>query len=123
LFAPLTWESSTASAPRTAYDTLRESLVQAVRAPLRRLRGNGKPKTDTIWALRDATFDVQPGECRHHCRNGAGKSTLLRVLSRITEPTLARRTLRTVASLLEVAPLSSGIDRSRKHLSERAILE
>jgi lipopolysaccharide transport system ATP-binding protein len=37
-------------------------------------------------------------------RKGAGKSTLLKILSRITEPTEARVTLRgRVASLLEVA--------------------
>ena len=36
-------------------------------------------------------------------RNGAGKSTLLKILSRITEPTSGRITLRgRVASLLEV---------------------
>src|SRR5947209_13835940 len=36
-------------------------------------------------------------------RNGAGKSTLLKMLSRITEPTAGRVTLRgRVASLLEV---------------------
>ncbi len=88
-----------------AYDTLRESLVQAVRAPFRRLRyGNGKRNVDTIWALKDANFDVAPGEVVGIIgRNGAGKSTLLKVLSRITEPSTGRAELfGRVASLLEV---------------------
>jgi lipopolysaccharide transport system ATP-binding protein len=88
-----------------AYDTLRESIAQAVRAPLQRLRGgNGKRSVDTIWALKDACFDVKPGEVVGIIgRNGAGKSTLLKVLSRITEPTTGRAELYgRVASLLEV---------------------
>ena len=87
-----------------AYDTLRESIAQAVRAPLRRLTRNGKRNVDTIWALKDANFDVQPGEVVGIIgRNGAGKSTLLKVLSRITEPTTGRIELYgRVASLLEV---------------------
>ena len=88
-----------------AYDTIRESIVQAVRAPLQRLRGgNGKRDVDTIWALKKASFLVAPGEVVGIIgRNGAGKSTLLKVLSRITEPTTGRAELYgRVASLLEV---------------------
>ena len=88
-----------------AYDTLRDSIAQAVRAPLQRLRGgNGKRNVDTIWALKDASFDVKPGEVVGIIgSNGAGKSTLLKVLSRITEPTTGRVELYgRVASLLEV---------------------
>ena len=88
-----------------AYDTLRESLVQAVRAPWQRLRGdNGKRKVETIWALKNANFEVAHGEVVGIIgRNGAGKSTLLKVLSRITEPSTGRAELfGRVASLLEV---------------------
>ncbi len=88
-----------------AYDTLRESIVEAVRTPLRRLRRrNGKPTSETIWALKGATFDVESGEVVGIIgRNGAGKSTLLKLLSRITEPTTGRAELYgRVASLLEV---------------------
>ena len=88
-----------------AYDTLRESLVEAVRAPFRRLRGrNGKTNGGKILALKDVSFTVEPGEVVGIIgRNGAGKSTLLKVLSRITEPTTGRAELYgRVASLLEV---------------------
>ena len=88
-----------------AYDTLRESIVEALRAPFGRLRGrNGKRNYETLWALKDINFEIAPGEVVGVIgRNGAGKSTLLKVLSRITEPTTGRAELYgRVASLLEV---------------------
>jgi lipopolysaccharide transport system ATP-binding protein len=59
---------------------------------------------ETIWALRNVSFEVQQGQVLGVIgRNGAGKSTLLKMLSRVTEPTegLAEITGR-VGSLLEV---------------------
>jgi lipopolysaccharide transport system ATP-binding protein len=61
-------------------------------------------KPGTFWCLRDVSFSVKRGDVVGLLgRNGAGKSTLLKILSRITEPTRGRITLRgRVASLLEV---------------------
>ena len=88
--------------PGVRYDTLRESLARAVQTPFR--RGNGKGPAETIWALKDVTFDVMPGEVMGIIGpNGAGKSTLLSILTRIIEPTSGRAELYgRVASLLEV---------------------
>src|ERR1051325_564791 len=88
-----------------AYETLRESIVGAVRAPFKRLGGsNGTGNRETIWALKDVSFEVAPGEVVGIIgSNGAGKSTLLKTLSRITEPTKGRVELYgRLASLLEV---------------------
>ena len=63
-----------------------------------------RPDPREHWALRDISFDVEPGEVLGIVgHNGSGKSTLLKILSRITEPTEGEALLRgRVASLLEV---------------------
>jgi lipopolysaccharide transport system ATP-binding protein len=85
--------------------TFREAVTDAATAPLRRLRHPRPPSRATsIWALKDVSFEVEPGEVVGIIGpNGAGKSTLLKILSQITEPAAGRVELMgRVASLLEV---------------------
>lgn len=93
-------------ASQASYSSLRESIMQTAKAPLRRLHHQSGSNTDsnTIWALKDVSFGVQQGEVLGIIgRNGAGKSTLLKILSRITRPTEGKVFLRgRVGSLLEV---------------------
>ena len=52
------------------YKTLRESLASLVSAPARLLRRRRRSDEgdDVLWALRDVSFDVQPGRGRRHHR-------------------------------------------------------
>jgi len=87
---------------RERYVALRDVLTRAFTAPFRGGSRNGKP--DYLWALRDVSFDVKPGEVVGLIgRNGAGKSTLLKLLARITRPTEGYAEIHgRVGSLLEV---------------------
>jgi lipopolysaccharide transport system ATP-binding protein len=94
---------------RTGYRTLRERLVETALAPFQRVQAvlQGRSTSSSkehIWAVRDVSFDIMPGEVVGLIgRNGAGKTTLLKLLARITEPTAGRAEVRgRIASLLEV---------------------
>jgi ABC-type polysaccharide/polyol phosphate transport system ATPase subunit len=57
--------------------TLKEAIVR---------RGRGRA-TD-VWALRDVSFEIEPGEAVALVgRNGSGKTTLLRLIASIFKPT------------------------------------
>jgi lipopolysaccharide transport system ATP-binding protein len=99
--------------PRERYKALRDSLMDAIYAPFRRVRSafqgssvqTAERSNDRhIWALKDVSFEVRHGEAVGIIgRNGAGKTTLLKILSRITEPTEGYAEIRgRVGSLLEV---------------------
>lgn len=79
---------------------LREAIVNFARRPF----GRTRKRKETIWALKDVSFEVREGEVVGIIgRNGAGKTTLLKLLSRITYPTHGRIRVRgKVSSLLEV---------------------
>jgi lipopolysaccharide transport system ATP-binding protein len=90
------------------YVALRDVLADGAANAVRRLTGRGasgeRLTRNDFWAVRDASFQLHEGDRLGLIgRNGAGKSTLLKILSRITDPTEGRVTLRgRVASLLEV---------------------
>jgi lipopolysaccharide transport system ATP-binding protein len=90
----------------TKSTTFYDLLGHFIKSPLERLRRFGGQPDDAsrFWALRNLSFEVQSGDALGIIgRNGAGKSTLLKILSRITDPTSGKATIRgRVTSLLEV---------------------
>jgi lipopolysaccharide transport system ATP-binding protein len=98
-------------AERGGYTALRDVLMQNARTLWSKTKdlATGKPiiQGDTmeeVWALKDVSIEIGRGEAVGIIgHNGAGKSTLLKILSRITEPSTGRVTIKgRVASLLEV---------------------
>ncbi|HLF45336.1 MAG TPA: ABC transporter ATP-binding protein, partial [Chitinophagaceae bacterium] len=95
----------------TGYKTFREQLLDGMNNVFGKTKqlfrgqqvveGN---ELEEFWALKELNFEIQQGDRVGIIgRNGAGKSTLLKVLSRITEPTTGKISIKgRVASLLEV---------------------
>ena len=78
--------------------------VRGKEDPNSKLMEKKRLQGDRFWALKDISFEIQPGDRVGIIgRNGAGKSTLLKILSRVTTPTSGNVKIRgRVASLLEV---------------------
>jgi lipopolysaccharide transport system ATP-binding protein len=84
------------------YSTLRDVITNGAKKIFKK-RSTNHTKEE-FWALKDVNFEINQGDRVGIIgRNGAGKSTLLKVLSRITDPSEGRISIRgRVASLLEV---------------------
>ena len=89
------------------YTALRDVITNKVKSLGSFINPQAKaenPAFEEFWALKDVSFDIKQGDRVGIIgRNGAGKSTLLKILSRITEPTEGKISIKgRVASLLEV---------------------
>jgi lipopolysaccharide transport system ATP-binding protein len=91
------------------FSRLGDQMVDILKSPFRRAnrffrKKDANGQQEIIWALKEISFQVQPGEVVGIIgRNGAGKSTLLKILSQITDPTSGSATIYgRVGSLLEV---------------------
>jgi lipopolysaccharide transport system ATP-binding protein len=92
---------------RMLRDMLHDATIatwQSMRQALNRQARSERQNRRTLWALKDVSFEIQPGDLVGIVgSNGAGKTTLLKILSRVTVPTEGRARLRgRVGSLLEV---------------------
>ncbi len=75
--------------------TVKEYAIQTVK---------GKAKKEQLWAVRDVSFIVEPGEVLGVIGpNGAGKSTLMKMVARVLPPTEGRVVVRgVVAPMIEL---------------------
>jgi lipopolysaccharide transport system ATP-binding protein len=91
------------TALRDVMSSWAKDLVYKITRPLERTNESSL-QYENFRALKDINFEIHQGERVGIIgRNGAGKSTLLKVLSRITEPTSGKISIKgRVASLLEV---------------------
>ncbi len=89
--------------------TLRDVIVDRTKSIRSKILSQTKDYSrknwrEEFWALENVCFEIKQGDRVGIIgRNGAGKSTLLKILSRITEPSMGRISIKgSVASLLEV---------------------
>nr|MBA2355133.1 ABC transporter ATP-binding protein [Acidobacteriota bacterium] len=86
------------------HDSLRDLIPASINRVLRR-RDRVELQEQEFWAVKDVSFEVQPGEALGIIGpNGAGKSTVLKLLTRILRPTRGHCELKgRVGALIEVA--------------------
>jgi lipopolysaccharide transport system ATP-binding protein len=86
------------------HDSLRDAIAALATRPFRRRDASALDDRE-FWALRDVSFEVQPGEALGIIGpNGAGKSTTLKLLTKILKPTKGvARTRGRIGALIEVA--------------------
>ena len=87
----------------SGHGSLREALASLSTWMLG--RGTREPSdANLLWALKDVSFDLEPGQVLGVVgRNGAGKTTLLKLLSRVVQPTSGRIDARgRVSALIEL---------------------
>lgn len=90
------------------HTSLRDAITSGTQNFADRLMGKKNLDIDDtseeFWALKDVSFEIKQGDRVGIIgRNGVGKSTPLKILSRITEPTSGKTSIKgRVASLLEV---------------------
>ena len=86
------------------HDSLKDAIASLARRPFTRKK-SGELDSQEFWALRDVSFELQPGEAIGIIGpNGAGKSTSLKLLTRILKPTSGRCYTRgRVGALIEIS--------------------
>ncbi|MCA9873178.1 MAG: ABC transporter ATP-binding protein [Anaerolineales bacterium] len=79
-----------------------QSILEILLSAFRRKSAAAQDRD--LWALRDVSFDILPGQCVGIVgRNGSGKSTALKLAARILRPTNGRVWIRgRVGALLEL---------------------
>lgn len=87
------------------HDSLRDLIPNTARRLLGRRPDPLALRSNDFWALKDASFEILPGQALGIIgHNGAGKSTLLKLLTRILRPTLGRiETTGRIGALIEIA--------------------
>ncbi len=77
---------------------------QSVLESLISLASRRRQRAQDLWAVRDVSFTVQPGQCVGLIgRNGSGKSSLLKLIARILQPTSGQIEVRgRISALLEL---------------------